>query len=119
MNYYLLSFCFTVTFILFLAMFYNDYDIVAANVKGSKYKDLIQAEKEYQDNGCYVKESGVCIMIKKKMNNLQEMQPPMITVLSAWITDGINSLLSQFNVYTSVLLVVIILAFNFQNFINN
>lgn len=115
MNYY---YIFSITFLLFLGMFYHDYSIVASNAKGSKYQDLIQAEKEYEDNGCNIKLSGVCMLIKTKIDNLQDKQPPIITVLTIWITDGINSLLSRFNLYTSVLLVTIILAFNFQIFIN-
>ena len=118
MNYYLFIFFFSVIFFLSLAMFYHDYDTVASNVKGSKYQDLIQTEKEYADNGCYIKSSGVCMLIKTKMDNLQDKQPPIIAVLSAWITDGINSLLSKFNFYTSILFVIIILAFNFQILIN-
>ena len=99
-------------------MFIHDYDTVASSIKGSKYQDLIQAEKDYADNDCYVKRSGVCMLIKTKMNNIQDKQPPIITVLTTWITDGITSVLSQFNVYTAVLFVVIIIAFNFQNYIN-
>ena len=118
MNYFFYSFFLIIVFVLFSAMFYHDYDTIASNVKGSKYQDLIQAEKEYNDNGCYIKSSGVCMLIKTKIDNLQDKQPPIITVLTTWITDGITSLLSQFNFYTFLLFIVIILAFNFQNFIN-
>lgn len=117
MNYYLFPFFFIVAFFLFAAMFYHDYDTIASNVKGSRYQDLIQAEKEYKDNGCYTKSSGVCALIKTKMKNLQDKQPPIITVLISWISEGIISLLSKFNFYTSMLFVIIILALNFQKLI--
>lgn len=118
MNYFIYLFILTVVFLLFTTMFIHDYDTVASGIKGSRYNDLIQAEKDYADNGCYVKLSGVCMLIKTKMNNIQDKQPTVIAVLTTWITDGITSMLSQFNVYTAILFIVIIFAFNVQNFIN-